>query len=277
MDTNERGTDGLRRGEPINNGVLARLSAEEWHRMSSYLERVALPKGKVLYDYGDVPRYGYFLVRGMASVLAGTEDGDAIQIATVTRYGFAGLPIVLHAPATSQVVMHLPGEGYRVRADALQREFRQCGAFHVALLEQLDRFITESACAVLCHRYHSTRQRFCRWLLTTRDGGGVDTIDVTQEHVAEMLAVPRTAISSTAASLQDRGLIRQRHGRIQILKPLGLETLTCECYGILRRAGGGDLPPIVAPVQDRQHRDVAPSSHPVTAAAADPTRSSHRR
>jgi CRP-like cAMP-binding protein len=259
MAMNERARDGVRMGEPINNGVLAHLPAEERHRMSSYLERVALPKGKVLYDYGDAPRYGYFLVSGMASVLGVTEDGEAIQIATVTRYGFAGLPIVLHTPSTSQVVMHLAGDGYRVRADALQREFQRCGAFHLAVLEQLDRLITESACAVLCHRYHSTRQRFCRWLLTTRDGASVDTIDVTQEHVAAMLAVPRTAISSTAASLQDRGLIRQRHGRIQILKPLGLETLTCECYWILRRAGGGDLPPIVATGRDRQHRDLAPS------------------
>jgi CRP-like cAMP-binding protein len=243
---NERGMDGVRMAKPINNGVLARLPADEWHRLSPYLERVALPKGKVLYDYGDALRYGYFLVSGVASVLAMTENGDVIQIATVTRDGFVGLPIVLHTPATSQVVMHLPGEGYRVRADALQREFRQCGAFHVVVLAQLNRLLTESACAVLCGRYHSTRQRFCRWLLATRDGVGVDTIDITQEHVAEMLAVPRTAISSTAASLQDRGLIRQRHGRIQILKPLGLETLTCECYWSLRRAGAVDLAPIVA-------------------------------
>ena len=274
---NERGMDGVRMAEPINNGVLARLPAEERHRMWSYLERVALPKGKVLYDYGDVPRYGYFLVGGMASVRAVTEDGDAIQIATVTRDGFAGLPIVLHTPATSQVVMHVPGGGYRVRADAVQREFRRCGAFHVAVLEQLDRFITESACAVLCHRYHSTRQRFCRWLLATRDGAGMDAIDITQEHVAEMLAVPRTGISSTAASLQDRGLIRQRHGRIQILKPRGLEALTCECYSILRRAGGGDVAPIVAPGRDRPHRDVAPSSRAVTTLTADTTQPLHRR
>ena len=110
-----------------------------------------------------------------------------------------------------------------------------------------------------------------------RDGTGLDTVEITQEHIAEMLAVPRSAISSTAAWLQDRGLIRQRHGRIQILKPLGLETLTCECYWILRRAGGGDLPPIVTPVRDRQHRDLAPLSSPVTTFTTDPTRPSHRR
>jgi CRP-like cAMP-binding protein len=257
--------------------MLGHLPADEWHRMSSSLERVDLPKGKVLYDAGDMPRYGYFLVSGMAFVLAVTEDGAAIQIATVTRDGFAGLPIVLDTPPTSQVIVHLAGEGYRVRADIVQREFRRGGAFHAAVLAQLDRFIAESACAVLCHRYHSTRQRFCRWLLATRDGAGMDTIDVTQEHVGEMLAVPRTGISSTAASLQDRGLIRQRHGRIQILKPRGLEALTCECYGMLRRAGGGDVPPMVAPGRHRPHRDGAPSSRSVTTLTADTTQPSHRR
>ena len=274
---NERATGGVRAGESISNGVLGQLPADQLHRMASYLERVNLPKGKVLYDYGDVPRYGYFLVSGMAFVLAATEDGDLIQIATVARDGFAGLPIVLNTPAASQVVMHLSGEGYRVRADALQREFQQCGAFHALALEQLDRLVNESACAALCHRYHSVRQRFCRWLLMVRDGTGLDTVEITQEHVAEMLAVPRSAISSTASWLQDRGLIRQRHGRIQIFKPHGLEALTCECYRMLSRAGNAHLPPIGATMRDGPHRDVAPSSSPVTTPAADPTRSSHRR
>lgn len=267
----------MRTGDTPKNRVLARLPAEDWNRMSSYLERVALPKGKVLYDYGDSPRYGYFLVSGMAFVLAATEDGDLIQIASVARDGFAGLPIVLNTPAAAQVVMHLSGEGYRVRADALQREFQKCGAFHALALGQLDRLITESACATLCHRYHSVRQRFCRWLLTVRDGTGLETIEITQEHIAEMLAVPRSAISSTGAWLQDRGLIRQRHGRIQILKPLGLEALTCECYHMLSRAGRADLKPIEATTQDSSHRDVAPSSSQVTTVPADATRSSHRR
>ena len=245
--------------------------------MSSYLERVDLPKGKVLYDYGDVPRYGYFLVSGMAFVLAATEDGDLIQIATVARDGFAGLPIILNTPAASQVVMHLSGEGYRARADALQREFQQCGAFHALALEQLDRLVNESACAALCHRYHSVRQRFCRWLLMVRDGTGLDTVEIAQEHIAEMLAVPRSAISSTGAWLQDRGLIRQRHGRIQIFKLLGLEALTCECYRMLSRVGNANLPPIGATMRNGPHRDVPPSTGPVATPAADTSRSPHRR
>jgi CRP-like cAMP-binding protein len=263
-------------GDAIKNGVLARLPAEEWHRLLSYVDRVALPKGKVLYDYGDVPRYGYFLVSGMAFVLAATEDGDLIQIATVAHDGFAGLPIVLNTSAASQVVMHLSGDGYRVRADALQREFRKCGAFHALALEQLDRLVTESACAALCHRYHSVRQRFCRWLLMVRDGTGLDTVEITQEHIAEMLAVPRSAISSTAAWLQDRGFIRQRHGRIQIVKPRGLEALTCECYRMLSRAGSG-LPPTPVTVRDQSPRGVAPPRNPVTTLAPDTTRTSHHR
>src|SRR3954471_11324503 len=106
MGTSES-TGGVRAGEQTSNGVLGRLPPDQLHRMSSYLERVNLPKGKVLYDYGDIPRYGYFLASGMAFVLAATEDGDLIQIATVARDGFAGLPIVLNTPAASQVVMHL--------------------------------------------------------------------------------------------------------------------------------------------------------------------------
>ena len=58
---------------------------------------------------------------------------------------------------------------------------------------------------------------------------------------------------------------------------LGLEALTCECYRMLSRAGSAHLPSIGATMRDGPHRDVAPSSGPVTTHAADTTRSSPHR
>lgn len=220
----------------VTNTLLATLPDDEWRRLSPYVGSMILSKGKLLYEEGDVPRYGYFPASGMASVLATTADGGVMQIATVCRDGFVGIPILLQRPATGRALVQVAGEAYRVPADLLLREFRRCGRLHAALLQEVDRLLTESARAALCHRYHSVLQRVCHWLLHVRDGVGLDLIDVTQEHIAEMLAVPRSGVSAAAAVLQERGLIRQRRARIQVLKARGIELLVCECY----RARGRD-------------------------------------
>lgn len=220
------------------NRVLAALAPEDYRRLEPHLERIPLSSGKVLYDYGDAPRFGYFPTSGMLSMRATEESGSVIQVAAICNDGFVGLPIVLGSTARAQVVVELPGEAYRVRAGILLQEFRREGSFRSSVLLLLDRLIAESAQAVICHRYHSVRQRICRWLLLARNCTGLDTIHITQEHLAEVLAVPRSAVSSTAAVLQDRGLIRQRHGRIQLLKPLAMATLACDCY----RPGSLDRP-----------------------------------
>jgi CRP-like cAMP-binding protein len=222
------------------NRVLAALAPEDYRRLEPHLERIPLSSGKVLYDYGDAPRFGYFPVSGMLSVRAAEESGSIIQVAAICNDGFVGLPIVLGSTARSQVVVELPGDAYRIRAGVLLQEFRREGTFRSSILLQLDRLIAESAQAIVCHRYHSVRQRICRWLLLARDCTGLDTIHITQEHIAEVLAVPRSAVSSTAAVLQDRGLIRQRHGRIQVLKPHGLAT---QAPASPRRIQARDRPP----------------------------------
>lgn len=221
---------------PTDNAMLASLTTDEWRRLSPYAERVSFHKGQILHDSGDVPRHGYFPGSGMFSVLASTEAGLVVQVATISQGEFAGVPAISRSPAPSQVVVTIPGEGYRIRAEPLRQEFQRCATFHTAVLKLVDRLLLESAQAVVCHRYHSVRERLARWLLDARDCTGVDVIELTQERIAELLAIPRSAISATTAAFQDRGWIRQRHGRIQILRRSGIETLACECYHVLRRA-----------------------------------------
>jgi CRP-like cAMP-binding protein len=228
----------VRRPEgPRGNGVLANLSPEAFARLQPYVEPLALESGAVLYDAGDTPRYAVFPTAGLLSLLATTDEGGVLQVATIGRDGFAGLPIVLGGRATSQVMVQAPVTGYRLRAEIVAREFQRAGTFHRAALRHLERVLAESAQGLICHRYHSVRQRLCRWLLATRDAVGSDTLTVTQEQIALLLGMPRSTVSLTATAFQDRGLLRQRHGRLEILRGGVLEVLACECYHLLRPAG----------------------------------------
>jgi CRP-like cAMP-binding protein len=222
------------------NRLLAAVPPEERQRFEPHLERVTLPKGKVLYDHGDVVRYAYFPVSGTMSMVAAAETGAVLQIAMICNEGFVGLPVLLRAPAPAQVTVRLPGEAYRIHADALLHEFRRGATLQDVLLQYVHRLLIEVAQAAVCYRYHSRRQRICRWLLTAQDCARTDILELTQEFIAEMLAIPRSAVSETAVALQERGLIRQRHGRIQILKRHDLQMMACECYVALKHDRDAD-------------------------------------
>jgi CRP-like cAMP-binding protein len=85
-----------------------------------------------------------------------------------------------------------------------------------------------------CNALHSAEQRLCRWILQVRDRIDSDVIHLTQEFLAQMLAVRRPTVTLIAQNLQNLGLIRYRRGRITIIDRDGLENRACECVAEIR-------------------------------------------
>jgi hypothetical protein len=50
--------------------------------------------------------------------------------------------------------------------------------------------------------------------------------------------VRREGITEAAGRLQRAGFIRYRRGHIAVLERSGLETLACECYGVVKKELG---------------------------------------
>jgi hypothetical protein len=57
----------------------------------------------------------------------------------------------------------------------------------------------------------------------------------TQGLIANMLGVRREGVSEAAGKLQDLGVIEYRRGHITVLDRPRLETLSCECYEVVKR------------------------------------------
>jgi DNA-binding transcriptional regulator YhcF (GntR family) len=51
-----------------------------------------------------------------------------------------------------------------------------------------------------------------------------------------MLGVRRTTVTLVAGELEQQGVIRDGRGRIEVVDPEGLQKISCECYGAMRRA-----------------------------------------
>jgi CRP-like cAMP-binding protein len=219
------------------NLILGALRDKEYQHLYPYLEPIALAKGKTVYGAGDAALHAYFLVSGMISLLAITEDGKAIEVGMVGNEGMVGLPIILGFNRIPHlVVTQLPCRALRIRTDRLKAEFNLGGQFHDLLLRYTDTLITQLSQSASCNMFHTVKERLCRWLLIARDRVQSDTLCLTQEFISQMIGAPRTSVTTLAGSLQKEGLVIYQRGKIVILDPAGLESASCECYGIVKES-----------------------------------------
>jgi len=180
-------------------------------------------------------RHAIFPDVGVVSLLGVTRDGAAAELALIGDEGFVGAPILL-PPNTApfQILVQLSVDGHRVRADVLRAEFRRDTSVQDAVLLHLHTLLVQVTQSNVCNRYHTVRQRLCRWLLMTHDRVRSNTLPLTQEFLGYILGATRKRVSHAATQLQDVGAIRQRHGQITIVDRRGLEQRACECYAVVR-------------------------------------------
>ena len=218
---------------PLNNRLLAAVPPDELGRLLPKLSRVHLPRGRLIYNVGDTVRYVYFPASGMCSLLAATEGGALLEVGVVGTDGLVGLPAVLRGGVTRHEVMaQLDTNAFRISAESLRAAVACGGVLQEVLLRYAYTLFVQVSQTALCNRFHTIRQRLCRWLLISLDATGSDTVHLTQEFLSYMLGVPRTGVTLAAGDLQKAGLISYRRGRIKALDRARLERAACECYRV---------------------------------------------
>jgi CRP-like cAMP-binding protein len=222
-------------GEEIENHLLAALPPEEYQRLRPFLEPVAFPLGKVVYQSGQQIDYIYFPTTSMVSLLYTLADGMTAQVGLTGNEGVVGVALFLGGESTpNQSVVQIGGSAYRLSAPVAQAEFKRGETFQDLLLRYTQALITQISQTAICNRLHPVEQRFCRWLLLSHDRVEANELKMTQELIATMLGGRRESVTVAAGRLQDAGLIQYTRGNITILDRAGLEATVCECYGVVR-------------------------------------------
>jgi Mn-dependent DtxR family transcriptional regulator len=75
-----------------------------------------------------------------------------------------------------------------------------------------------------------------------RDRGDDDTLQITQNLLAEMLGVQRPTVTNAARELERAGLIARGRRQVSILDRQGLAAASCECYQLVRARLAFHLP-----------------------------------
>jgi CRP-like cAMP-binding protein len=146
-----------------------------------------------------------------------------------------GIPLFLgRETAPFRAVVQIPAEARRMEAAAFKAELKRGTALTGLLTRYVATLLTHVGQSAACNSHHSVEKRCCRWLLLARDRLAADEFPLTHRFLAAMLGVRRTGVTEVAGTLQRRGLIRYRRGRVSILDPEGLEAASCPCYRVIK-------------------------------------------
>ncbi|CCK76569.1 transcriptional regulator, Crp family [Oleispira antarctica RB-8] len=238
---------------PLQNYLLAVLPKDVQARLFPFIELVTLPSAQVLYDAGDKLAYVYFPVDAIVALLHVTENGASTEVSMVGNEGLVGFALFMGGESTSsRAVVQSAGYAYRLKGTVLTAEFNQHGELLELMLRYTQSLMTQMAQGVVCNRHHSIDQQLCRWLLFSLDRLPDNHLVMTQELIANMLGVRREGVTEAARKLQKLEVIDYYRGHITVLDRAQLETLSCECYRVVKKETDRLLPDVFVAIGSLQ-------------------------
>ena len=217
------------------NRLLAALALDDYDWLLLQLTPVRLRLRDVLVEPEQPIAHVYFVREGVGSMLAVEQEGGEVEVGTIGREGFVGLPVLLGAETSSyRGIVQVEGEAWRLSADAFRRALDERPEVRRRCLRYAQYFADQMAQSVACNRLHTLEERCARWLLMTHDRVHGDVFELTHEFLATMLGVRRAGVTVAMGTLQNAGLVTYSRGRVSILDRAALEASACGCYAITR-------------------------------------------
>lgn len=223
----------------------------------------------VLFEPGQIIEHVYFPLNGVISLVTPLEDGAIVEVATVGKEGIVGVPLVVGGSLAVRAISQVPGWVLRMEATVFDEAIQAEPAVRRILSDYLQALFGQVAQAAACNRLHSNEERLSRWLLMSHDRVGVDEFTITHEFLGQMLGSRRATVTLSAGILQAAGLIKYRRGVITIVDRPGLESVSCECYGVIKAE--------LDSVLDKAERRGRLPAHPGTQSRATPARKGRRQ
>lgn len=214
------------------NWLLASLPVDSLAILEPHLEFTALPVGRVLVHSSRVIEHAYFPSEGVASVLARAGPDIRLEVGLFGRDGMSAPSLLLGVDQTpEETIVQISGSAFRIEGQNLMTALSVSIPLHQSLLKFVHLMALQTAYTAVANGTRSIEVRLARWLLMCHDRGDTDQIPLTHEFLALMLAVRRSGVTLAIQTLEGKGLIAARRGRITIRRRDGLEALAGENYG----------------------------------------------
>jgi CRP-like cAMP-binding protein len=198
---------------------------------------VALPRSEITTRYDQLMACVDFPITALLSIVDVLPDGSTAEITTTGKEGFVEIDAALHHDTAMRSSMCLcPGEVVRVSLSDFQRALSDSSVFADSAYHAVRTrsFLTEQL--TVCAMRHDANERLARWLLLYAYKQNASTIEITHEAAAGLLGTRRATMSTAAQFLQQSGAIEYNRGVVEIVNHAALESLSCSCYAICRKA-----------------------------------------
>jgi len=226
----------LKTTDDIANQIFSSFPVSLQKRLHASTKQLDLPTGKTLFSTQETINYLYFPMDCLIHLIYEVDDGDEIQIACLGDNDICGDAIFMgHKKSPMRAQVLLSGEALVLPAKEALYWFNNEREFREPILKASGRINQQMMQKVACYRFHNIHQQLCCWLLEATNRFSVSVLDVTHEHIANLLGVRREGVSEAAHKLQLEGVIDYKRGHIKILNRKRLEQLTCECYNVLKQ------------------------------------------
>jgi CRP-like cAMP-binding protein len=221
------------------NQLLAGLPLDDFRKLQPHLSTVPIRHKQMLHKNGEPMSLVYFLNGGVASITTVLADGTMVEAATVGDEGMLGVEAILAADAIApgDTLIQVPDASASaevMRVADFRRQLAERPVFRDLMGRYAQTVIAQMMQSTACNALHPVQQRCARWLLMTHDRMHEQDFGLSHEFLAVMLGVQRPTVTVVAGQLQSAGLIRYTHGRVSVVDRRGLESASCECYGIIR-------------------------------------------
>jgi CRP-like cAMP-binding protein len=213
------------------NHCLSSMSVEDLELINPHLKPCSLRRGETLQHHLEPITSVFFPTGSVISLATALRGGDFIEAAMCGVNGVVGGSSAFGGKlALGQATVTVGGSAQRVDAKLLEELMGQSKTLRKNIFKGEQAITAQAQQIAACNAKHGLEPRLARRLLQVRDLAGTNRIDLTQDHVAQMLGVQRTSVSITASGFQSAGLIKYRRGRIDILDSAALQKLSCDCY-----------------------------------------------
>jgi len=218
------------------NRCLSGLSPHAFSLVKSFLTEVVLREGTILWDSNQVSSDVYFPVSGLVSIVLDASDGVSVEVGSICSQAAVG---ALFEPDqrdfSTQGLVQLGGHFLRMSATPLLLAAKENSEIQSLVTYCRDWILMQAQQTAACNAAHTADRRFCRWLFQACERMDSDTLCLTQEMIASLLAIRRTTVTLIAQKLQVEGLIQYRRGKITVLDRVRLRAAACECCNSLAR------------------------------------------
>ena len=218
--------DIVRRKErvPLGNGLIDSLAEAGFRALEAKLERVSLKPGQVLHGARQPISHVYFPTEGLISLMARGVRGRRLEVGLVGSEGMTGAAALLddNALSAAEAIVQLPTQAWRIAVKDLMPLVQGDRVLRADLARYVQALIGQITQTALATGHAKIEQRVARWLLMAAARCNTTRLEVTHEHLSQVLAVRRSGITVALHMLEARRAIKSHRKLVEILDHAGL-------------------------------------------------------